>query len=251
MARAAARAFEGAGAVVEEVTPGFADTREIIRCMWNVHEAGNFGEYLAEFRDRMDPGLVAAIEDGLRYSGADYVAMRGRKLAYWDSVRPLFETYDLLLTPTVSVAAFDVGRLNPEGLARPSVGLVRLGLVQLPVQLHRAARLHRPRRLHARRACPSACRSSAGRGPTSPCSRPRAPSSWRAPGRRGGRRSIEVGGPEMAPHTPHARNRPCGAGAVLDPPTLADSSAHAGSVTRAGAARRGRWRRGRGARQRR
>ena len=82
--------------------------------MWNVHEAGNYGEYLAEFRDRMDPGLVAVIEDGLRYSGAEYIAMRGRKLAYWDSVRPLFEKYDLLLTPTVSVAAFDVGRLNPE-----------------------------------------------------------------------------------------------------------------------------------------
>ena len=40
---------------------------------------------------------------------------RGRKLAYWDSVRPLFERYDLLLTPTISVAAFQVGRLNPEG----------------------------------------------------------------------------------------------------------------------------------------
>ena len=133
------------------MTPAFADTREIIRCMWNVHEAGNFGEYLAEFRDRMDPGLVAAIEDGLRYSGAEYVAMRARKLAYWDSVRPLFETYDLLLSPTVSVAAFDVGRLNPEGLAGSSLGLVRLGLVQLPVQLHRPARVHRPRRLHARR----------------------------------------------------------------------------------------------------
>ena len=115
VARQAALAFQGLGAAVEEVTPAFADTREIIRCMWNVHEAGNYGEYLAEFRDRMDPGLVAAIEDGLRYSGAEYVAMRARKLAYWDSVRPLFEKYDLLLSPTVSVAAFDVGRLNPKG----------------------------------------------------------------------------------------------------------------------------------------
>ena len=97
VARQAALAFQGLGAAVEEVKPAFADTREIIRCMWNVHEAGNYGEYLAEFRDRMDPGLVAAIEDGLRYSGAEYVAMRARKLAYWDSVRPLFEKYDLLL----------------------------------------------------------------------------------------------------------------------------------------------------------
>src|SRR5437867_2297715 len=62
---------------------------------------------------RMDPGLVASIEDGLRYSATEYIEARGEKLAYCDSVRPLFEKYDLLLTPSVSVTAFEVGRLNP------------------------------------------------------------------------------------------------------------------------------------------
>jgi aspartyl-tRNA(Asn)/glutamyl-tRNA(Gln) amidotransferase subunit A len=110
----AAHAFEALGATVDEVAdPGFADTRAIIRAMWNVHEAGNYGQYLGEWRERMDPGLVASIEDGLRYSAAEYVAMRGQKIAFWDSVRPLFERYDLLLTPAVSVPAFEVGRLNP------------------------------------------------------------------------------------------------------------------------------------------
>ena len=115
VARRAARAFEDLGCVVEEVTPGFADSHDLIRCTWSCHEAGSYARYLAKWRDRMDPGLVACIEDGLRYSVVDYVEARGRKLAYWDSVRPLFETYALLLTPTLSVAAFPVGRLNPEG----------------------------------------------------------------------------------------------------------------------------------------
>jgi aspartyl-tRNA(Asn)/glutamyl-tRNA(Gln) amidotransferase subunit A len=114
VARAAALVFQALGCAVEEVRPGFADTHRMIRLMWNAHYAGNYGRYLAEWRARMDPGLVAAIEDGLGYSAADYVAMRGQKLAHWDTVRPLFETYDLLLTPSVSVAAFPVGRLNPE-----------------------------------------------------------------------------------------------------------------------------------------
>jgi aspartyl-tRNA(Asn)/glutamyl-tRNA(Gln) amidotransferase subunit A len=61
----------------------------------------------------MDQGLVASIEDGLRYSVAEYIEARGEKLAYCDSVRPLFEKYDLLLTPSVSVTAFAVGCLNP------------------------------------------------------------------------------------------------------------------------------------------
>ncbi|MBI2493289.1 MAG: amidase [Candidatus Rokubacteria bacterium] len=115
VARQAARAFEDLGCVVEEVTPGFADSHDLIRCTWSCHEAGNYAQYLPQWRDRMDPGLVACIEDGLRYSVVDYVEARGRKLAYWDSVRPLFETHALLLTPTLSVAAFPVGRLNPEG----------------------------------------------------------------------------------------------------------------------------------------
>jgi aspartyl-tRNA(Asn)/glutamyl-tRNA(Gln) amidotransferase subunit A len=115
VAREAARAFEALGCVVEEVTPGFADSHELIRCLWSAHEAGNHAAQLREWRDRMDPGLVACIEQGLSYGVVDYIEARGRKLAYWDSVRPLFETYSLLLTPTLCVAAFPVGRLNPEG----------------------------------------------------------------------------------------------------------------------------------------
>jgi aspartyl-tRNA(Asn)/glutamyl-tRNA(Gln) amidotransferase subunit A len=118
--RDAVRVFETLGARVEEVKTGFADSYEMIRMMWNAHEAGNYARYLPEWRHRMDPGLVAAIEDGLRYSVVDYIDMRGQKLAYWDSVRPLFEKYDILLTPSLSVAAFPCGRINPEHWPQPS-----------------------------------------------------------------------------------------------------------------------------------
>ena len=114
------KTFEALGCTVEEVKANFADSYEMIRMMWNAHEAGNYARYLPEFRDRMDPGLVESIEDGLRYSVVDYIDMRGRKLAYWDSVRPLFETYDLLLTPSLSVTAFTCGRINPEHWPQPS-----------------------------------------------------------------------------------------------------------------------------------
>ena len=111
----AARAFEGLGCSVDEVKPAFADTYDMIRLMWGAHYIGNYGQYLDEWRGRMDPGLVACMDDAKRWTAQEYVAMRARKIAYWDSVRPLFERYDLLLTPTTSVPAFEVGRLNPEG----------------------------------------------------------------------------------------------------------------------------------------
>src|SRR6266478_5288678 len=88
----AVKAFGDLGCVVEEFKPEFADSHDLIRCLWSAHEAGNYAQYLPRWRDRMDPGLVACIEDGLQYSMVDYVEARAQKLAYWDTVRPLFET---------------------------------------------------------------------------------------------------------------------------------------------------------------
>ena len=113
VAKRAAEAFAELGCAIEDVKVSLPDTREMIHLLWNSHYAGNYGSVLKEFRSRMDPGLVAAIEDGRRYTAEAYVEMRGRKNGYCDALRALFDTYDLLLTPTVSVAAFEVGRLNP------------------------------------------------------------------------------------------------------------------------------------------
>jgi aspartyl-tRNA(Asn)/glutamyl-tRNA(Gln) amidotransferase subunit A len=113
---AAARALESAGATIEDVKKtGFSDTDDMIRLMWGCHYIGNYGQFLDEWRDRMDPGLVACMDEAKRRTAQEYVAMRGRRIGFWDSVRPLFERYDLMLTPTVSVAPFGVGKLNPDG----------------------------------------------------------------------------------------------------------------------------------------
>ena len=114
LVRKAVGAFEELGAHVEELDPGFGDSHELIEGLWNAHEAGNLSQHLPQWEAKMDPGLVASINDGLRYSLVDYIQLRGRKIAYWDKVRAYFERYDLLLTPSLSVAAFPVFRLLPE-----------------------------------------------------------------------------------------------------------------------------------------
>ncbi|HKJ00224.1 MAG TPA: amidase [bacterium] len=114
ISREAALGFESLGAHVEEVDPGFGDSSELIESLWNAHEAGNYEEFLPEWEAKMDPGLVASIRDGQRYSAVDYIRLRGRKNSYWDAVRAYFERYDLLLTPALSVAAFPVFKLLPE-----------------------------------------------------------------------------------------------------------------------------------------
>ena len=117
--REAARVFEGLGCVVDETEPNWPPTYELIRGMWAAHYAGTYGHFLPQWRARMDPGLVACIEEGLKMDAADYIRLRGRKMEHWDSIRPFFERYDLLLTPSLSVAAFPVGRLNPEHWSAP------------------------------------------------------------------------------------------------------------------------------------
>jgi aspartyl-tRNA(Asn)/glutamyl-tRNA(Gln) amidotransferase subunit A len=116
--RRAAEAFSELGCRVDEIAdPGFDDSWELIRFFWSTHIAGNYSRYLKDWESKMDPGMVACIRHGLQFSAVEYVEMREHKLAYWDNIRRLFERYDLLLTPTTSVAAFPVNRLYPEHYA--------------------------------------------------------------------------------------------------------------------------------------
>ena len=61
----------------------------------------------------MDPGLVALVKHGMKFSAAEYCRLDEKRLALYDKVRALFERYDLLLTPTLSVAAFPADHLMP------------------------------------------------------------------------------------------------------------------------------------------
>ena len=106
--------FESCGCHVEEATPAWGpDGPEIGRFFWSVHEVTLAG-LLDEWRESMDPGLVACIEAGQGRSADEYLAMRGRKLGYVERQHRFMAEWDLLVTPAVSVAAFPAERLQPE-----------------------------------------------------------------------------------------------------------------------------------------
>jgi aspartyl-tRNA(Asn)/glutamyl-tRNA(Gln) amidotransferase subunit A len=112
--RRAAAAFEELGCKVEEVDPGWGDPTAMEHCLFSVTIAAMWGGYLDEYGARMDPGLVAIIRHGQTYSAVDFCKASAQRLLYYDKVRTFFERYDLLLTPTLSVAAFPAERLMPE-----------------------------------------------------------------------------------------------------------------------------------------
>ena len=109
----AVRAFEDLGVSVEEVTPPFGPKgSELIRFFWAAHVL-RYAEFLPEWEEKMDPGLVACIHAADHYSAEDYMNMRQRKLDYVYSVHRWFDDWDLLLTPAASVAAFPADQLLP------------------------------------------------------------------------------------------------------------------------------------------
>ncbi|MEM7408361.1 MAG: amidase family protein [Pseudomonadota bacterium] len=110
----AVEAFSELGAHVEDFTPAWGPAGpDLIRYFWAAHELP-LAALLPEWEARMDPGLVACIHAAEESSASDYVRMRGAKLDYIAAVHRTFADYDLLLTPSVSVAAFPAERLQPE-----------------------------------------------------------------------------------------------------------------------------------------
>ncbi len=111
--RRAVAAFEELGCNIEEIRPGWDDPIEMEHLHFSANFASRLGPLLEEWENRMDPGLVALVRHGMRFSAAEYCRIDEQRLALYDKVRALFERYDLLLTPSLSVAAFPVEHLMP------------------------------------------------------------------------------------------------------------------------------------------
>lgn len=110
---AAVRRFEDLGAEVEKISPAWGPKGpEIGRFFWKVFQ-GRRADLLEEFEDRMGADLVACMREGAHYTAADYLAWRERKYAYVAEIAETLNRYDFLVSPTASVAAFPVERVQP------------------------------------------------------------------------------------------------------------------------------------------
>lgn len=117
---AAAEAFALLGATVEEADPGFDDPIDVFTPHWYVGAANLMRAFSAEQRATMDPGLQEIAAVGERIALLDYLEAVRRRGELGARMRRFHETFDLLLTPTLPLAAFDVGieRPDPEGQPR-------------------------------------------------------------------------------------------------------------------------------------
>ncbi len=115
LVRSAAEKFAaGAGFELHDVTPDWGPLGPALgRGFWAAHMARMTGR-LAEWGNRMDPGLVACIREGSEMPTSAYLGLKERKHAYIAAIHAFFEEWDYLITPTCSTAAFPAERLMPE-----------------------------------------------------------------------------------------------------------------------------------------
>lgn len=76
---------------------------------------------IAQQPELIDPAVLAVLEPALAQSLRDYYDSVFRRYDFRDRMRQFFEEYDLLLTPTLPVAAFPAGQNKPAGYEDKSV----------------------------------------------------------------------------------------------------------------------------------
>jgi aspartyl-tRNA(Asn)/glutamyl-tRNA(Gln) amidotransferase subunit A len=113
---AAAGVFTGLGATVEQADPGFADPLEAFQVLW-FSGAATVLRPLLDRRAEIDPGLVAVAEQGSTFTAVDYLNAMAVRNDLGTLMGAFHERYDLLLTPTLPIPAFEVGVDAPPGYA--------------------------------------------------------------------------------------------------------------------------------------
>ena len=112
----AARGFEQLGCTVELVESPIGEEPLDI---WTAEFYGGVGtklkDLLNDSADHLDPAVVKLLSGALDHSIEDYFKLLFARYALRDKVREFFEDYDLLLSPVLPVAAFDVGLNVPPG----------------------------------------------------------------------------------------------------------------------------------------
>jgi aspartyl-tRNA(Asn)/glutamyl-tRNA(Gln) amidotransferase subunit A len=116
---AAVPAFEELGARVEPVDPGFADPIGLFLCHWQVGAANLLRDFTSEQRARIDPGLREIAAQGEAVSLMDYLIAVRRRGELGARMRRFHEDFDLLLTPSLPLAAFAAGTERPDPDRQP------------------------------------------------------------------------------------------------------------------------------------
>ena len=102
--------FEELGAKVEEKNPGFEDPAPIFTTHWFSGAAFLLKGISKEKHNLIDPGLLEVAAQGEKITAHQILESQLKRGALGAHMNLFHRDYDLLVTPTLSIAAFDAGK---------------------------------------------------------------------------------------------------------------------------------------------
>ncbi|WP_404456171.1 amidase [Virgibacillus necropolis] len=106
------------GAVVEEVSMDFGMTLHqflgFFKNTWYAAAAAGGASMLRDVPELLTPSYQTMIERGFDIPTSEYIGYQQKRTIVWRELQKHFETYDLVMSPSLSVPAFDYHLLGPE-----------------------------------------------------------------------------------------------------------------------------------------
>ncbi|MFD4875832.1 amidase [Streptomyces sp. NPDC058420] len=103
------------GAYVEETDPDFSDPVDPFHTLWFSGAARVTQKLSPRQRELLDPGLREICATGGGFSALDYLAAVDARMELGRRMGLFHERYDLLVTPTLPITAFEAGVEVPKG----------------------------------------------------------------------------------------------------------------------------------------
>ncbi|MFF7752604.1 amidase [Streptomyces sp. NPDC007971] len=113
--RRAVASLADLGAYVEEADPDFCDPVEAFHALWFSGAARLTQSFSPHRRQLLDPGLREICARGARSSALDHLAAVDVRMDLGRRMGRFHERYDLLVTPTLPLTAFEAGEEVPRG----------------------------------------------------------------------------------------------------------------------------------------
>ncbi len=113
--RRAVERLAGLGAYVEETDPDFTDPVDAFHALWFTGAARVTQHLGPHQRELLDPGLREICGVGARLTALDYLAAVDVRMELGRRMGRFHDTYDLLVTPTLPLTAFEAGAEVPKG----------------------------------------------------------------------------------------------------------------------------------------
>lgn len=113
--------LQALGAHVEQVDPGIEDPLEISTGLWYYSAFATWSALTPAQRQMLDPDFVAQASLGERISALDLHQLNQRRGQLGSQLRQFMQRYDVLLTPSVAVPAFEARAagavaMNPQSM---------------------------------------------------------------------------------------------------------------------------------------